>query len=221
MTHGAPAGRDRRARLIDAQGAVNRQAPTKKASLATRRTWPPPASAAEVIDRGRSETIAPTPRFDCETHMHIDGACHCGAIGFSAEIDPARVMVCHCSDCQVLSGAPFRAVVAAPIETLVVRGEPQRYVKVAASGNRRAQVFCPVCATPLFATAPENATSVVIRLGCVTQRAELVPSAQIWQHSALPWLSELHRVPGSPEQQAFLPAAPRADPLPPGPRPDA
>jgi hypothetical protein len=137
--------------------------------------------------------------------MQIDGACHCGAISFTAEIDPARVMVCHCTDCQVLSGAPFRAVVAAPIGGFQLRGEPRSYVKVAQSGNRRAQVFCPECGTPLYATAPENATSVVIRLGCVTQRAQLKPAAQIWEHSALPWLPELHEIPASPEQQAFLP----------------
>lgn len=136
--------------------------------------------------------------------MHIDGACHCGQISFSAEIDPSRVMVCHCADCQVLSGAPFRAVVAARIDTLVLRGQPKRYIKVAQSGNRRAQVFCPECGTPLFATAPENATSVIIRLGCVKQRAQLMPAAQIWQRSALPWLPALADVPGSPEQQAFL-----------------
>ncbi len=144
--------------------------------------------------------------------MHIDGACHCGLISFTALIDPARVMVCHCADCQVLSGAPFRAVVAASIDTFVLRGQPKQYVKVAESGNRRAQVFCPECATPLYATAPENATSVIIRLGCVRQRAELVPAAQIWQHSALPWLRELSQVPGSLGQQAFLPAV-----LPPAP----
>ncbi len=140
--------------------------------------------------------------------MHIDGECHCGLISFSAEVDPARVMVCHCADCQALSGAPFRAVVAAPIETLVLRGKPKSYVKVAASGNRRAQVFCPECGTPLFATAPENATSVMIRLGCVQQRAQLVPAAQVWQRSSMPWLAKLHDMPGSPEQQAFLPVAP-------------
>lgn len=138
--------------------------------------------------------------------MHIDGACHCGAISFTAEIDPSRVMVCHCSDCQVLSGAPLRAVVAAPIGSFVLRGEPKRYIKVAQSGNRRAQVFCPECGTPLFATAPENATSVIIRLGCVTQRAELKPAVQIWQHSAQPWLAELASLPGTPDQRGFLPA---------------
>ena len=138
--------------------------------------------------------------------MHINGACHCGAVSFTAEVDPSRVMACHCTDCQVLSGSPFRAVVVAPISKFSVTGTPKSYVKVAQSGNRRAQMFCPECGTPLFATAPENATSVIIRLGCVEQRSRLVPSAQIWRHSAMPWISELDRIEGSPEQQAFMPA---------------
>ncbi len=143
--------------------------------------------------------------------MHIDGRCHCGAISFTADVDPSRVMVCHCSDCQVLSGGPFRAVVFAPLDRFALRGEPKRYVKVAESGNRRAQMFCGDCGTPLFATAAENPTSVGIRLGCVEQRAQLKPAVQIWQRSAMPWLDELHGVPGTPEQQGFLaPPAPRA-----------
>jgi hypothetical protein len=140
--------------------------------------------------------------------MHIDGACHCGAISFTAEVDPTRVMVCHCTDCQVMSGSAFRAVIAVPVDNFELHGEPKRYVKVAESGNRRAQAFCPKCGTPLFATATENATWVSVRLGCVRQRAQLRPAAQIWQHSAMPWLSELASVPGSSEQQAFLPASP-------------
>jgi len=92
--------------------------------------------------------------------------------------------------------------VAAPIERFRLTGEPARYIKVAQSGNRRAQMFCPTCDTPLYATAPENPTSVVIRLGCVAERAQLKPSVQIWTHSALPWLAELERVPGSPDQQS-------------------
>jgi hypothetical protein len=138
--------------------------------------------------------------------MKIDGVCHCGQISFTAEIDPARIMVCHCSDCQVLSGSPFRVSVAAPIETFVLRGEPKSYVKIAESGNRRAQLFCPECATPLFAMAPENATSVIIRLGCVKQRAQLKPAVQLWKRSSMPWLWELNEIPGSPKQEGFLPA---------------
>jgi hypothetical protein len=139
--------------------------------------------------------------------MHIDGACHCGAVSFTAEIDPGRVIVCHCADCQVLSGAPFRAVAVAAIETLSVRGTTKSYVKVAQSGNRRAQVFCPECATPLWATAPENATSVVVRLGCVRQRAQFRPALQIWHHSAVPWLPALDAIPSTPEGSVSPPPA--------------
>lgn len=138
--------------------------------------------------------------------MHINGACHCGAISFSAEIDPSRVMICHCSDCQVLSGAPLRAVVAAPIASFVLRGQPKTYVKLAQSGNRRAQVFCPECGTPLYGSALDKPASVIIRLGCVEQRALLKPAVQIWQHSAMPWLAELPAIQGSPENQLSLPA---------------
>lgn len=137
--------------------------------------------------------------------MQIDGACHCGRVTFTTQIDPARVMICHCTDCQILSGGPFRAVAAASVDTFELRGDVKSYVKIADSGNKRAQVFCPECATPLFATATENATQVVVRLGCVKQRAELTPAVQIWQHSALPWLSELANIPGSARQEAFLP----------------
>lgn len=45
---------------------------------------------------------------------------------------------------------------------------------------------------------------MVIRRDCVKQRAQLVPSAQIWQESALPWLPQLQEIPGSAKQQALL-----------------
>ncbi len=133
--------------------------------------------------------------------MKINGACHCGAIAFTAEIDPSRVVVCHCTDCQVLSGAPFRAGVPAPIEQFtLLRGSPKTYVKVAQSGNRRAQVFCGDCGTALWGTAPENATAVIIRLGCIEQREQLTPGHQIWQHSEAHWVDGLRAVPGSLQQ---------------------
>jgi hypothetical protein len=143
--------------------------------------------------------------------MQIEGSCHCGRISFTAQVDPSRVVVCHCSDCQVMSGSPFRAVVPAPMDTFELRGEPKRYIKTAESGNKRVQAFCPDCGTPLFATAPANATQVMIRTGCVKQRATLVPQAQIWRRSALPWIEAVPALPGSPQQQALAapPAAPR------------
>jgi len=45
--------------------------------------------------------------------MKIDGACHCGAINYAAEIDPSGVRLCHCHGLPGLSGSAFRVTVAA------------------------------------------------------------------------------------------------------------
>jgi hypothetical protein len=139
--------------------------------------------------------------------MHIDGSCHCGAISFTAQVEPSQVMACHCTDCQVLSGAPFRAIAMVPIEQFSLTGQPKTYVKVAQSGNRRAQVFCPECGTPLYSAAAENPTAVVLRLGCVTQKAQLKPTLQYWHRSAVPWLTELESIPAFPQSAPQAPSS--------------
>jgi hypothetical protein len=42
--------------------------------------------------------------------MKIDGHCHCGQITFEAEVDPTALTICHCTDCQTLTGSAFSTV---------------------------------------------------------------------------------------------------------------
>lgn len=127
--------------------------------------------------------------------MQVSGQCHCGAIRFTAEVDPARVIACHCSDCQQFSGAPFRTVLPTPVSQVYIRGTPKHYVKTADSGNRRAQAFCPECGTHLYSCDVEQAKVLNLRVGCIDERARLAPTVQIWGRSAMPWLSDLMRLP--------------------------
>jgi hypothetical protein len=61
--------------------------------------------------------------------MKIDGGCHCGAIRYEASVSPKLVFICHCTDCQTISGSPYRVVVRALRENFRLSGEPQRYAK--------------------------------------------------------------------------------------------
>lgn len=125
--------------------------------------------------------------------MQVEGSCHCGAIAFAAEIDPERVRVCHCTDCQKLSGTAFRVVAPCPEEQFrLLRGEPKFYVKIAESGSRRVQAFCGDCGSPLYATSEEpGGRTFGIRVGTLDQRDQLLPRRQFWQRSALSWLPAL------------------------------
>ncbi len=135
--------------------------------------------------------------------MHIDGACHCGAITFEAELDPKKVAICHCEDCQRLSGSAFRTVAMVDSQDFtLLSGTPKDYIKLAESGNERVQAFCGDCGSPLYATAPGGGPKVLgLRVGVINQRADLVPGVQVWHDKALGWLHDMDdmaRVPGQP-----------------------
>ena len=131
------------------------------------------------------------------TAMKVDGTCYCGYLTFEAEVDPDTVELCHCSDCQVLSGSAFRIVVPATAGSFrLLSGEPATFVKTAESGNRRSQAFCPKCGTSIFSRPADGKEGYFgLRTGCLRQRHELVPAAQIWRRSSLPWVDHIGDIP--------------------------
>jgi hypothetical protein len=131
--------------------------------------------------------------------MKIEGCCHCGAIAYEATVDPRKAGLCHCTDCQILSGAPFRASVPAMAEDFhIVHGQPKIYIKTAASGTKRVQAFCADCGTPIYAAAAENPAQYNLRLGAVAQRADIPALKQGWCDSALAWAQDITDLPQAP-----------------------
>jgi hypothetical protein len=129
--------------------------------------------------------------------MKVEGQCHCGAIAYEAEVAPGTIGICHCLDCQRLSGGAFRSNVPAPAAGFrILRGEPRRYVKIADSGAQRVHAFCGTCGSPVYSCAVENPQSYSLRLGALTQGAALgQPARQIWTKRRLPWIPVLEGVP--------------------------
>lgn len=133
--------------------------------------------------------------------MRIDGRCHCGFLSYVAEVDPEKVEICHCTDCQTLSGSAFRVVVPAEPGTFkLLSGEPRTYVKTADSGNRRVQAFCPNCGTSLYAHAlagdPHIRPPIIgLRVGAIVQRAQLAPRTQYWTRSRQHWVTGMAMLP--------------------------
>jgi hypothetical protein len=140
-----------------------------------------------------------------EKAMKVDGACHCGSIRYEAEVDPAKVVICHCTDCQTLSGSAFRTVVATRENTFrLLSGAPKAYIKVGKSGNKREQTFCPDCGTPIYSGPVGVGAKVVgLRVGTIHQRDQLIPSDQYWFRSSQVWLQDLPTMKKREEQPIF------------------
>ena len=128
--------------------------------------------------------------------MKVQGGCHCGSISYEADVDPAKVSICHCADCQTLSGSPYRVSVPVPKESFVLTGgQPKVYIKTAESGTRRAHAFCPECGAPVYSAAVVDPQAYSLRVGCLKQRAELPPQRRIWCRSAVPWSTDIDDIP--------------------------
>ena len=135
--------------------------------------------------------------------MKIQGGCHCGHVTYEAEIDPEKVSICHCTDCQTGSGSGYRTNVQTLKNTFkLLTGQPKVYIKkTAESGNPRAQGFCPECGTPLYSTTVTNQEVHGLRVGSIKQRAQLRPRTQGWFRSALPWTQDISALPRFDKQR--------------------
>ena len=126
--------------------------------------------------------------------MKVTGSCHCGTINYEAEVDPTTVGVCHCTDCQKLTGTVFRAgIFSLPGTFRLKSGTPKTYLKTAESGNKRFLAFCSDCGSPIYSMADEPNPSIYgLRVGGLDQRAEFSPpKGQIWCRSALSWSMDI------------------------------
>lgn len=133
--------------------------------------------------------------------MKIDGQCLCGQVQYEAEADPARVAICHCTDCQTNSASAYGVVVGlAPGAFTLTAGTLKTYVKTAESGNRRALTFCPECGTRIYGGPADGEGFIGLRLGTVRQRADLPPVLQVWCRSKLPWVDDLSAIPAHEKQ---------------------
>ena len=134
--------------------------------------------------------------------MKIDGGCHCGYVRYEAVIDPDKTLICHCTDCQTLSGSAFRVVVYTREDAFkLLSGELKIYVKTSESGNSRPQSFCPECGTPIFSSTMGDGPKLhAIRVGTTRQR---VSKLKLWFRSSQGWLHDLGSIAKMEKQPVF------------------
>ena len=124
--------------------------------------------------------------------MQVHGSCHCGSVKYEALVHSERTAICHCTDCQNLTGSAYRVSVPADEGSFrLISGRPSVYVKIGASGSRRAQAFCSNCGSPLYTYDADDPKAYGLRVGCITERGQLVPKKQQWCRSALKWTESL------------------------------
>lgn len=123
----------------------------------------------------------------------LTGGCHCGAIRYEVEGEPAHAALCHCTDCRRQAGAPMVSWTLFGNDRFrVMQGEAAIY----ASSEHGRRHFCAACGTGLFYTNDQifpNQTDV--QSATLDTPEALPPTAQIQVAERIGWMEDLDRLP--------------------------
>ena len=82
----------------------------------------------------------------------VSGGCLCGEIRFETDAEPAFQLLCHCTDCQTISGSAFYTAYVTPLDAVtLLKGEPARFDVTSDAGRNNSRRFCSNCGSRLWA----------------------------------------------------------------------
>lgn len=91
----------------------------------------------------------------------MSGGCLCGKTRFETTSEPVMQVLCHCTDCQTVSGSAFYTAYIVPLESVTLtKGEPGGFDVKSDKGRNNRRRFCQDCGTRLWAELEMGVASV-------------------------------------------------------------
>lgn len=111
--------------------------------------------------------------------MKLEGGCYCGNVRFVSEGEPVMNGLCHCRECQYISGGGANTFFLMPADGLqYTKGTPKQF-KRADLERAVTREFCANCGTHMI-TRPVGFPFVVVKVGTLDDPTVFTPSMAIY-----------------------------------------
>ena len=117
----------------------------------------------------------------------ITGGCLCGALRYRAEGEPNFQGLCHCRNCQRLSGGGHVGWLCFPETTVTVEGKTHSYATTGGSGRTATRFSCPTCHSIVYGTAEVMPGLINIYAGSLDDTSQFKPTMAIFTRSRPAW----------------------------------
>jgi hypothetical protein len=108
-------------------------------------------------------------------------------VTYELTAEPQMFALCHCRDCQYVSGGGPSCVAVAPAGSFrLIQGALKAYRLAADSGNMVDRNFCPECGTQVVSRL-ESGPFVAVTVGTLNEPPPTGPQMEIWTCRAPPW----------------------------------
>lgn len=123
----------------------------------------------------------------------MSGGCQCGRIRYTAEVEPEKAYLCHCTMCRKATGGVSIAFINVPRDKVSWEHEPDWYQ----SSPIAHRPFCGHCGTPLGFEFLENAVNIDLTIGSFDDPTPFCPNQNYATESILQAWLDVSRLPGS------------------------
>tara|TARA_B110000503_G_scaffold32101_2_gene52078 strand:+ start:14152 stop:14559 length:408 start_codon:yes stop_codon:yes gene_type:complete len=97
--------------------------------------------------------------------MKFTGGCYCKKIRYEVDGEPLMKGLCHCRECQYISGGGANVAMAVPSSTFCyTAGEPKSFSRADLDSPVKRE-FCADCGTSLTSQPPSMPDMVILKVG--------------------------------------------------------
>ena len=116
-------------------------------------------------------------------------SCSCGQLRAEVLGDPIRVSVCHCYACQRRTGSVLSAQAGFPRESVAIKGNGTKFVRVGDEGGRFTFTFCPKCGSTVFYVEEGDEEHIAIPVGAFADSSFPPPTVSVYEDCRHFWVS--------------------------------
>ena len=115
------------------------------------------------------------------------GGCLCGQVRYSANADPAFVLVCHCEHCQKQTGTAFAVIIGIAKSAISIQGQLKTFHDKGDSSQPVDRSFCPECGSPIVFEAAVIPGLTIVHAGTLDDTSWLDPKVHVYCDSKEKW----------------------------------
>ena len=119
----------------------------------------------------------------------VEGGCSCGAVRYRLLADPLGLHVCHCTDCQTVSGSAFVMCMPVHAPSLeLLSGDLVEVPFKTPDGLSKSERRCSNCGCRVWGEMDGVPEVLPLQAGTLDDTSWLQPVAHIWTSRAQPWI---------------------------------
>lgn len=127
--------------------------------------------------------------------LPLQGGCFCKKVRYKISDKIIKTGVCHCRECQHLTGGGFYPFVVIKCESITISGDLREFSRLGASGQLVHCGFCPHCGSTLFGRPEVWPHIRTVSASSLDEYKNFKPSMHVWVEEAQPWITLDHNIP--------------------------